>query len=304
MIEQILAGRTAVVTGAAAGLGRAEALSLAAHGADVVVNDLDPNAAAVVDEIVASGARAVAVVGDIGAWDMGRELVDTALATFGRLDIVVNNAGIIRDRMVFNLTETDWETVLRVHLTGHAALSQAATAHWRAASKSAGNAVYGRIVNTSSEAFLLGAVAAPNYAAAKAGITALTVSTARAMSKYGVTANAICPRARTQMTADALPGAPGSDTEEDLMDPDRVATFVTYLASPAAAEVTGQVFVVYADFVALMAPPTVEYTFVSEHGRFTADELADVVTDYFVGRPADEIFASFAIKELDRFGAG
>jgi 3-oxoacyl-[acyl-carrier protein] reductase len=105
------------------------------------------------------------------------------------------------------------------------------------------------------------------------------------------------------MTAEAMPGAPVSDTADDLMDPDRVATFVSYLASPAAADVTGQVFVVYADFVALMAPPSVEYTFFSEHGRFTIDELADVVTDYFVGRPADEIFASFAIKELDPYGA-
>ena len=294
-----LSGRTAVVTGAGAGLGRAEALALAAAGARVVVNDIGPAAEAVAAEIRDAGGEAAAVVGDIGDWSLGDQLVSAALDHFGSLDIVVNNAGITRDAMLFNLSESDWDDVVRIHLKGHASLSRAATAHWRQASKAANAPVYGRVVNTASEAFLLGGPGQANYAAAKAGIVALTLSTARGMERYGVTANAICPRARTAMTADVF-GEAQEAGGVDLLSPDRVATFVTYLGSPAAAAISGQVFIVYGDFVALMAPPTVERTFTAPGGAFSLDDLAGAVTPYFVGRSSRQSFAAYSITELER----
>ena len=204
-----LDGRAAIVTGAGNGLGRAEALALAAAGARLVLNDLAADDVhAVADEIVAGGGQAVAVPADIGEWPTGQQLVAAALDRYGRLDILVNNAGVLRDRMVFTMSADEWDLVLRVHLRGHFVTTRFATAHWREQSKQAGAPVYGRIVNTSSEAFLLGSAGQPNYAAAKAGIAALTVTTARSCGRYGVRANAICPRARTAMTADLMGAAP------------------------------------------------------------------------------------------------
>ncbi|MEO5663404.1 MAG: SDR family NAD(P)-dependent oxidoreductase, partial [Nocardioides sp.] len=245
-----LAGRTAIVTGAGSGLGRAEALALAQAGANVIVNDIGDAADAVVAEIRAIGPGAVAVKGDVGSWALGDEMVAAAVDTFGSLDIVVNNAGVLRDTMIFNLTEQAWDDVIRVHLKGHASLSRAAAVHWRTASKAAGGPIYGRLINTSSEAFLFGAAGQPNYSAAKAGITALTLSASQGLSRYGVTANVICPRARTEMTAHVF----AEDTRADQLDilaPQRVGTFVSYLASPTSAGINGQVFVVYGDMVAL-----------------------------------------------------
>ncbi|MFF8596459.1 3-oxoacyl-ACP reductase [Streptomyces sp. NPDC015220] len=297
-----LEGRTAVVTGAGAGLGRSEALALAARGANVVVNDMGPAAEDVVAEIKALGRDAVAVVGDIGDWSMGDRLVLTALETFGSLDIVVNNAGILRDKMVFNLSESDWDDVIRIHLKGHAAVTRAAAAHWRAASKAAGGPVYGRVVNTSSEAFLFGAPGQPNYSAAKAGITALTLATAQGLARYGVRANAICPRARTAMTQDAFSTGNTPEGGLDIMAPERVATFVGYLASPAADEISGQVFVVYGDMVALLAPPTVEEKFTAADGVFTPEELESRLTPYFAGRDPYRTFAAYGVSALDTTG--
>ncbi|HWJ67147.1 MAG TPA: 3-oxoacyl-ACP reductase [Nocardioides sp.] len=296
-----LEGRTAVVTGAGAGLGRAEALALAAAGANVVVNDMGPAAEDVVSEIKALGVGAVAVTGDVSDWGLGDRLVSAAVESFGSLDIVVNNAGVLRDTMLFNLTESQWDDVIRVHLKGHAAVSRAAAVHWRNASKAAGAPVYGRVVNTSSEAFLFGSAGQPNYSAAKAGITALTLSTAQGLARYGVTANAICPRARTEMTAhvfDADPNGAGLD----ILAPERVATFVSWLASPSSAEVSGQVFVVYGDMVALMAPPTVEHKFTAEDGVFSVDELEQQVAPYFSGRSRQATFAAYSVAELDTTG--
>ena len=203
-----LAGRVAIVTGAGNGLGRAEALALAAAGARLVLNDLaDDDVQATAEQIVADGGQAIVYAADIGEWATGEQLVRAAVDAYGQLDILVNNAGVLRDRMIFTMSSSEWDLVLRVHLRGHFITTRFATAHWREQSKAAGGPVYARIVNTSSEAFLLGSPGQPNYAAAKAGIAALTVVTARSCARYGVRANAICPRARTAMTADLM-GAP------------------------------------------------------------------------------------------------
>ena len=296
-----LTGRTAIVTGAGAGLGRAEALALAANGARVVVNDIGDAADSVVAEIKQLGSDAVAVKGDIGSWAIGEQLVEAAVDSFGSLDIVVNNAGITRDTMLFNMSETQWDDVIRVHLKGHAAVSRAAAIHWRAASKAAGGPVYGRVVNTASEAFLFGAPGQSNYAAAKAGIVALTLSTSRGLARYGVTANAICPRARTEMTSKVF--ADDTDgTRLDILAPERVATLVSYLGSEASAKVSGQVFIVYGDFVALMAPPTVEHTFTAADGTFSTTEMDAALSPYFQDRPANQTYAAYSVAELDNTG--
>ncbi|HEU5005397.1 MAG TPA: 3-oxoacyl-ACP reductase [Jatrophihabitantaceae bacterium] len=302
MSESIsLAGRTAVVTGAGGGLGRAEALALAEGGARVVVNDVGSSAHDVVDEIKAAGGDAVAVTGDVGEWAFGEHLVRAAIESFGSLDIVVNNAGVLRDTMIFNLTESDWDDVIRVHLKGHAAVSRAAAVHWRTASKTAGAPVYGRIVNTSSEAFLFGSAGQPNYSAAKAGITALTLSTAQGLSGYGVRVNAICPRARTAMTGHVFGADPNAE-RLDALAPERVGTFVRYLASPAADGITGQVFVVYGDMVALIAPATVEKKFEAADSAFTAEEFEQQLTPYFDGRSPHQTFAAYSVAQLDTTG--
>ncbi|RLV08482.1 3-oxoacyl-ACP reductase [Streptomyces griseocarneus] len=295
-----LAGRTAVVTGAGRGLGRAEALELAALGAHVVVNDYgQPGrdgsgrasgapAESVVAEIRAAGGRATAHTGDVADFAQARDLIRLAVEIGGgTLDILVNNAGILRDRMVFSMTEDEWDAVVRVHLKGHFNTTRFAAAHWRERSKAEGRAVYGRIVNTSSEAFLAGAAGQPNYAAAKGGIVGLTTSTAGALRKYGVTVNAICPRARTRMTEDIFTDVP-EEGVPDALGPGHVSPLVGYLASPAAAGVNGQVFVVHGGMVAVMQRPLVA-------ARFDArgvTELDAALTPYFAGRPLGETFAA------------
>lgn len=296
-----LEGRTAIVTGAGAGLGRAEALSLAAAGARVVVNDLGSSAETVAEEIRTSGGQAIGVSGDVGDWSLGDTLVAAAVDSFGSLDIVLNNAGVLRDSMIFNLTESAWDDVIRVHLKGHASLSRAAAAHWRAASKDRGGPVYGRLINTSSEAFLFGAAGQPNYSAAKAGITALTLSAAQALSRYGVTANAICPRARTAMTAHVFAEDPAGN-RLDILAPERVGTFAAYLASPAAAAISGQVFIVYGDMVALMAAPTVEQRFTATNGTFSLEEFDEQLTPYFARRSPWQNYAAYSVADLDTTG--
>lgn len=205
-----LAGRVAIVTGGGAGLGRAEALALAGAGASVVVNDIaDSDAVAdTLAEIRALGAKAEFVAGSIAERATADALIRTAEESFGSVDIVVNNAGITRDRMLFNMSDEDFDAVVAVHLRGHFLLSRNAAAYWRGKSKQTGAPVYGRLVNTSSEAGLLGPEGQANYGAAKAGITALTLSAARALSRYGVRANAIAPRARTAMTEAVFSPAP------------------------------------------------------------------------------------------------
>ena len=290
-----LDGRVAIVTGAGNGLGRAEAVALAAAGASVVLNDL-PGAAvdAVAAEITDGGGGAAVSAGDIGDWSTAQALLATALREFGRLDILVNNAGVLRDRMIFSMTPEEWDLVLRTHLRGHFLTSRVATAHWREQSKQAGGPVYGRIVNTSSEAFLLGSSGQPNYSAAKGGITALTLTIARSCDRYGVRANAICPRARTAMTGDLMGAAPAAGP--DPLDARYVAPLVTYLSSPAAANINGEVFIVHGGVAAVMAPPTVKSTFLakdhgSADGMWTLDAIASALAGFETG-PAGAGFAS------------
>ncbi|WP_439378253.1 3-oxoacyl-ACP reductase [Amycolatopsis lexingtonensis] len=281
-----LTGRTAIVTGAAAGLGRAEALALAARGATVVVNDIgEPKD--VVEEIEAAGGKAVAVAGDVGERATADALTQAAL-DLGGLDIVVNNAGVLRDKMLFSMSDDDWDTVLRVHLRGHFLLSRNAAKHWRDRSKADGEPVYGRLVNTASEAFLIGSPGQPNYAAAKAGITALTMSAARGLAKYGVRANAICPRARTAMTEGVFGAAPAEGA--DPLSVEHVAPFAAYLASPAAEHVNGQVFVVHGGTVSLVEAPRIER-------RWSLDELETSVSAFFAERDPGRMFAATEILE-------
>jgi 3-oxoacyl-[acyl-carrier protein] reductase len=308
-----LDGLAAIVTGAGRGLGRAEALELARLGASVVVNDYgqpgrdgsgEASAAPaeeVAAEIRAAGGRAVAHLGDVSDHEQARCLVGLATATYGRLDILVNNAGILRDRMVFSMTEEEWDSVVRVHLKGHFNTTHFAAAHWRARSKETGGPVYGRIVNTSSEAFLAGSAGQPNYAAAKGGIVGLTTSTALALAKYGVTANAICPRARTRMTEDVFAGfREPADGTLDPLAPEHVSPLVGYLASPAAAGVNGQLFVVHGGMVAVVERPRVAARFDATKETFTFAELDELLTPYYADRPPHETFAAAEVLGLRR----
>jgi 3-oxoacyl-[acyl-carrier protein] reductase len=283
-----LAGKVAVVTGAGAGLGRAEALALARAGADVVIGDVADSGADVVAEIEQLGGKAAFVKGDVAERDTADALVQTAIEQFGGLHVVVNNAGVLRDRMLFSMSDEEWDLVVRVHLRGHFLVSRNAAAYWRSQSKYTDGPVYGRIVNTSSEAFLLGSEGQPNYAAAKAGITALTLTSARSLAKYGVRANAICPRARTQMTAKVFGEPPPGN---DPLAPEHVGPFIAFLASPAADKINGQVFVVHGGMVALMAAPVVEQRFDAEGPQWTAEELAGSIGGYFAERDPAKTFA-------------
>ncbi|MFI6870504.1 3-oxoacyl-ACP reductase [Nocardia sp. NPDC050406] len=292
-----LAGRVAIVTGGGAGLGRAEALALARAGASVVINDLAENdaVAATLADIRALGAKAEFVAGSIAERSTADALIATAEEAFGGVDIVVNNAGITRDRMLFNMSDEDFDAVVAVHLRGHFLLTRNAGAYWRAKSKETGAPVYGRIVNTSSEAGLLGPEGQANYGAAKAGITALTLSASRALGRFGVRANAIAPRARTSMTEKVFSAAP--EDGPDPLSPDHVARLVAYLAAPAADAITGQLFVVYGPMVALMAAPVVERRFDAE-GEWTVDGLAATLGEYFAERPSGATFSASSLMDL------
>jgi NAD(P)-dependent dehydrogenase (short-subunit alcohol dehydrogenase family) len=279
-----LDGRVAIVTGAGRGLGRAHALKLAREGAAVVVNDPGVGgdgtgsdatpAAQVVAEIEAAGGRAVANLDSCADWKSAEGLIAQALDSFGRLDILVNNAGILRDKMSFNMEEAEWDAVIEVHLKGHFAPSKFAAAHWRAESK-AGNEVYGRIINTSSESGYIGLVGQVNYAAAKAGIVGMTLTMARELERIGVTVNAIAPRARTRMIPSSFGTAKG--VEEGAFDdrvPENVSPVVAWLAGPAAGHISGKVFAVYGGTVELQSPIQAE-SGISVDGRMLeVDELA------------------------------
>ena len=247
----IVEGRVAIVTGAGRGIGREHALMLASNGAKVVVNDLGGDAAgagadttpaqSVVDEILAMGGEAVVNGGNVADFDSAGEMVQQALDTFGSCDILINNAGILRDRMVFSMSEGDWDAVINVHLKGTFAPTHHAAAYWREKVKAGGEA-FGRIVNTASPSGIYGNVGQSNYGAAKAGIAAFTVITAMELVKYGVTVNCLAPGAYTRMTKD-LPGFAGMDEEtQERMGPRWIAVATAWLCSEAAQNVTGRVF--------------------------------------------------------------
>ena len=243
-------GRVCIVTGAGRGIGREHALLLAAEGAKVVVNDLggaaDGEGAStgpaqqVVDEIVAAGGEAVANTDDISDWGGAEKLVGQAIDVFGRLDVLINNAGILRDRMLANMSEAEWDSVIKVHLKGTAGPSHFAAAHWRERSK-AGEQNDARIINTTSPSGIYGNIGQTNYGAAKAGIASFTIIAADELARYGVTVNAIAPGALTRLTA-GLSMKEASDEQKEAMSPAWVAPVVAWLASTESSAVTGRVF--------------------------------------------------------------
>jgi 3-oxoacyl-[acyl-carrier protein] reductase len=294
-----LSGLVAVVTGAAAGLGRAEAIGLARAGATVVVNDMAGalDKSDVFDEIASAGSKAVAVAGDISQRSTADELVSTADG-LGGLSIVVNNAGITRDRMLFNMSDEDWDAVIAVHLRGHFLLTRNAATYWRDKAKQNGGTVYGRLVNTSSEAGVAGPVGQANYGAAKAGIISLTLTAARGLSRYGVRANAIAPRARTAMTADVFGEQPDlADGQVDGLSPEHVVTLVRFLSSPASEDVNGQLFIVYGPTVTLVAAPVAEQHFTADSDAWAPEDLDATLRNYFAGRDPE---LGFSANELMR----
>jgi NAD(P)-dependent dehydrogenase (short-subunit alcohol dehydrogenase family) len=298
-----LAGRVAVITGAGRGIGREHALLFAAEGAQVVVNDVggsptgegvDPTPAeSVVAEIRAAGGSAVANASDVADADGAQDLIDTAISEFGRLDVLVNNAGILRDRMIVNMSEAEWDDIMRVHLRGHFLTTRAAARHWRERTKS-GEAVRAALINTSSTSGLFGNAGQSNYGAAKTGIATFTTIAQMELERYGVRCNAIAPAAFTRLT-EAVPGSAERRAERrravsdyDVEDPSNIAPFVAYLATEDCP-IAGQVFYVHGATIHLFQPWTIVKKIESDH-PWTVKELqtaaapfADVVFD--LGKP-------------------
>ena len=276
----LLEGKVAIVTGAARGLGRSHALALAGEGTKVVVNDLGASlagdgvdaapAAQVVAEIAASGGEAIQNSENVADFEGARRLVDSALETFGRLDILVNNAGILRDRMLVNMDEAEWDSVIAVHLKGHFAPIRHAVAYWRDRAKS-GEETRGRIINTSSPSGVFGNAGQANYGAAKAGIAMLTIIAAQELARYGVTVNCIAPNARTRMTESAF-ALPDTDDGFDALDPANNTPIVVALCTDAAQGITGQVFHVFGGSVNMLTAWSPGELFSRDQG-WSADEL-------------------------------
>ncbi|WP_406288352.1 SDR family oxidoreductase [Embleya sp. NBC_00896] len=286
----ICEGRVVIVTGAGNGIGRAHALAFAAEGAKVVVNDLGGArdgtgasagpAEAVVAEIVAAGGEAVANTSDISDFAGAKALIDQAIETFGRLDVLVNNAGILRDRMLTNMSEAEWDAVIKVHLKGTFAPAHHAAAYWRGLAK-AGEEVTGRIINTSSPSGIFGNIGQTNYGAAKAGIAGFTIIAAQELGRYGVTVNAIAPTALTRLTEDLAGFADDAEAAAKIAEqlaPEHISPLVVWLGSTASADVTGRVFSVTGSSISVAEGwsngPTVD-----KGARWSPAELTDVIPD-------------------------
>jgi NAD(P)-dependent dehydrogenase (short-subunit alcohol dehydrogenase family) len=282
-----LEGKVAIVTGAGRGIGREEALMLASEGARVVVNDLGGHSSSdggspaheVCSEIEALGGEAAVNLDDVTDPDGARRLIATAVDGFGRLDILVNNAGILKDGMVFSADPDEWRRVVEMHAMAHFLPTRFATEHWRNLAKS-GETSHRAVVNTTSESGLFGNAGQSNYDLAKLGIVSFTMAVAKETRKYGVTVNAIAPRARTRLTTGTFEGtdragefAAADDDVFDAMHPGNIAPFVAFLAGPHAEDITGQVFIVYGAAVAHVQLPQVSDLLVND-GRWTIDQLA------------------------------
>jgi NAD(P)-dependent dehydrogenase (short-subunit alcohol dehydrogenase family) len=294
----ICEGRVVIITGAGRGIGRAHALAFAAAGAKVVVNDLGVEndgggersggpADAVVEEILAAGGEAVANGADVSDWDAMARLVASAVERFGGLDVVVNNAGFVRDRMFVSLSEEEWDAIARVHLKGHFCLSRHACEYWRGRSK-AGENVDARIINTSSGAGLQGSVGQSNYSAAKGGIASLTLVQAAELGRYGITANAIAPAARTRMTEGVFADmAAPEDDSFDVNAPENISPLVVWLGSAESRDVTGRVFEVKGGSIGVSDGWRDGPTF-DKGARYAPDEVGAVVHDLLKKAPAPQ----------------
>ncbi len=283
-----LTGKVAIVTGAGRGLGREEALQLARQGARVVINDIGLDAAkeaaeATAEEIRGFGGEAVTCYGDCADSNDANALFKTALDSFGDVNIMVNNAGFCRDQTIFNMDDEQFDSVVKVHLRGHFVNMRNASGYWRGKAKQDGS-VYGRMISTSSEAAIFGSAGQPNYAAAKAGIIAMTMGAAQLLIKYGVTCNVIMPRARTDMTNAGITAEMFAAPEEgfDLFNPENVAPLVGYLASPEAGHISGEVMVVWGNQVDVIERPRFGPRFNSPSGgKWDVDALHASLSDYF-----------------------
>jgi NAD(P)-dependent dehydrogenase (short-subunit alcohol dehydrogenase family) len=306
-----LEGKVAIVTGAGRGIGRSEALLLAAEGAAVVVNDLGSAtdgrgsdlgpASDVAAEIEAAGGRSTSDGNDISTWKGGEAVVRHAIDTFGRLDILVCNAGIVRDRMIFNLEEDDLDTVIRVHVKGHVAPARFASSYWREQAKVTGASVDGRLVFTSSHVGLFGNAGQLTYGAAKAAIAMLGITTAKELARYGVTVNTICPGAKTRLVEALFPeDAPAEGF--DPLSPDNIAPLVAYLCTEDAAHISGQVFGINAGSVELLQGWASAGT-IDIGRRWTVDELTDRLPELFGDRspgPPTKLSDLYGLPDLSR----
>jgi NAD(P)-dependent dehydrogenase (short-subunit alcohol dehydrogenase family) len=259
----LLDGKVAIVTGAGRGIGREHVLALAKEGAKVVVNDLGGSTAgegadqtpaqSVADEIKAAGGEATANYSNVADFEQAGQMVRQAIDDFGRLDILINNAGILRDRMLVSMTEPEWDAVIAVHLKGHFAPTQHAASYWREQSK-AGNPINGRVINTSSPSGVFGNVGQSNYGAAKAGIAAFTIIIAQELGRYGVTVNCLAPNARTRMTENIFGGMDAPEEGYDPLDPANISPVVVALCADEAQGITGQCFFIYGGAVNVLKP--------------------------------------------------
>jgi NAD(P)-dependent dehydrogenase (short-subunit alcohol dehydrogenase family) len=289
----MLGGKIAVVTGAGRGIGREHALRLAAAGAKVVVNDYGSEwdgtgqdsrpAQLVVDEIVAKGGTAVANYDDVADWNGGANAVNAALEQYGGVDILICNAGFVRDRMLFNMSEEEWDSVIRVHLKGHFVPTRAAARYWRERAKTTGVSARASVVYTSSASGLYSNAGQTNYDAAKAGIASMAVAVARELAGYGVRVNAISPSARTRMTQQTFQVDPRGSTaarDFDPLDPANISPWVVWLCTEAAADVTGQVFEVRGGTVYLLKGWN-RIAHIHKDGLWNLDELTARAKDLF-----------------------